>query len=171
MTLIVTPGPEPQKGTLSFGEQTCICALGRGGVNPDKREGDGATPAGTFPLRRVFYRPDRVPPPDTALTVIPINGTMGWCDDPASPAYNTLITLPCQASHETMWRDDHAYDVVVELGYNDDPVVAGAGSAIFLHVARPDFSPTDGCVALKLEDLRDVLGWVRVGDALSIALA
>lgn len=81
----------------------------------------------------------------------------GWSDDPAEPGYNRLLSLPCRGSHERLWREDEVYDLVVELGYNDDPVMAGMGSAIFVHIARPDFAPTGGCIALAQADLRAVL--------------
>lgn len=134
------------------------CALGQGGLVLDKREGDGATPIGRFSLRRLLYRRDRLAtPPATTLPCAPIARDDGWCDDPADPAYNTLVKLPYTASHEHLWRADGLYDVVVVLGHNDDPPVPGLGSAIFLHVARPDYPPTEGCVALALDDLLDLL--------------
>src|ERR1700761_4681111 len=125
-------------------------ALGKGGVLPagEKREGDGASPGGVWPLRRVLYRPDKGPPPRTALPVEAIRPEDGWCDAPLDPAYNRPVTLPHKTSAERMWRDDGLYDLVVVLGHNDDPVTPGAGSAIFLHVARPDYGPTEGCVAM-----------------------
>ncbi len=135
------------------------CALGKGGViaAAQKREGDGASPAGIWPVRRVYYRPDKGPAPETALPVIALRPQDGWCDDPAEAAYNRLVPLPCPFSHERMWRADAVYDLVAELGYNDDPVVPGKGSAIFLHVAREGYLPTEGCVALSEADLREVL--------------
>lgn len=144
-------------GQLGFGNGRWRCALGRGGIVIDKREGDGGTPVGTFPLRRLLYRPDRVAAPTTRLPVRALTPADGWCDDSDDPAYNRPVTLPFAASHEKMWRDDNIYDVVVVLGHNDDPPVAGRGSAIFLHVARPDYRPTEGCVALALDDLLTVL--------------
>ncbi|WP_420402919.1 L,D-transpeptidase family protein [Nisaea sp.] len=134
------------------------CAIGKGGVRADKREGDGATPVGRFPLRRTFYRKDRLAPPLGSKTPIEITADLGWSDDPADAAnYNRLVTLPYAGSHERLMREDAVYDVVVELGYNDDPPVPGRGSAIFMHVARPDYSGTEGCVALALPDLLSVL--------------
>ena len=128
------------------------CVLGRGGIRAEKREGDGATPVGRFPLRRVLWRADRLTPPETALPLHPIAEHDGWCDAPDDPNYNRLVKLPYAAGHEKMWRDDALYDLVVVLGYNDDPVTPGRGSAIFLHVAKPDYAPTHGCVALAKED-------------------
>jgi len=169
---LVTPDPvQPSRGRLQIpgvGDQPC--ALGRGGVRPDKGEGDGATPAGTWPLRRVWYRADRVPdPPQTALPLRVIAVTDGWCDDPSSPDYNRPVILPQAARHERLWRHDALYDVVVELGYNDDPPVAGRGSAIFLHVAHTDFALTEGCVALARADLLAFLRLCRPGDALQVS--
>lgn len=143
------------------------CAIGRGGYALDKREGDGATPIGTWPFRRVYYRPDRVAPPKTGLKTAPIVETDGWCDAPDDPAYNRPVTLPYPASHEEMWREDHLYDIVVVLGHNDDPPVPGRGSAIFMHVAREGYLPTEGCIALKREDLEKVLTLVAEGDAIA----
>lgn len=155
-------------GILISGGVRYRCALGPAGVVAKKTEGDGATPAGTFPIRRVHYRADRRAAPATALPVRRIEATDGWCDDPAAAAYNTLITLPSAASHEVMMRDDALYDVVVEIGYNDDPPVAGAGSAVFMHVAQPDYAPTAGCVALAPHDLDAVLKELDPGSRIHI---
>lgn len=150
-------------GVLSFGGLQFRCALGKGGVRPEaeKREGDGATPLGRYPLRRVFYRADRLAAPQTRLPLQALTPQDGWCDDPLDPAYNRFVTLPCGASHEKLWRDDAVYDVIVVLGHNDDPPVPGLGSAIFMHVARPDYSGTEGCVALALPDLLALLAVLR----------
>ncbi len=145
------------------------CALGSGGVRRDKREGDGATPAGVFPLRRVLYRPDRGAAPATALPLAPISRGDGWCDDAADPAYNTQVRLPYAARTERLWRDDHVYDLMVVIGHNDDPVVPGAGSAIFIHVATPEYAPTEGCVALARLDLERLIAAAAPGDAMVIS--
>lgn len=133
-----------------------------------KREGDGATPLGTYPARRVYYRPDRLFRPGTALPVTAIRRSYGWCDDPDHSAYNRLVNLPFQASHEAMWRQDRLYDVVVELGYNDDPPHPGRGSAIFLHLARPDFGPTEGCIAVAPATMRVILRSLRSDSVVAI---
>ncbi len=133
------------------------CALGRSGVTADKREGDGATPAGDHALRRVLYRADRVARPQTVLPAAPLSPLDAWCDDPKDPGYNTLVRQPYGAGVELLWRDDHLYDIIVVLEYNDDPVVPGRGSAIFLHIAGPDFAPTRGCVAVSRENLLRIL--------------
>jgi len=144
-------------GRLVLGGLVFRAALGRGGVRADKREGDAATPAGVLPLRRVLYRADRVPPPDCAVPIEPIAPNDGWCDDVAEADYNRLVRLPHGGRHEELWRPDAVYDVVGVLGWNDAPVRRGAGSAIFLHVARADYASTAGCVALAPGDLRRVL--------------
>ena len=123
----------------------------------DKREGDGATPIGDFPLRALWYREDRVGVPGTHLPLHPVLRESGWCDDPADPAYNQPVSLPYKGRHENLWRGDGLYDLVVPLGYNDDPVVPGKGSAIFLHVAQEDYAPTEGCVAVARDALLDLL--------------
>ena len=139
--------------TLKWGGRRLTCALGRNGVRPDKLEGDGATPQGRWLLRRVMYRPDRIAPPGTKLPIQPLLPTDGWCDDPDDAFYNQPVTIPYHASHENLWRDDHVYDVIVVLGHNSSPIVPGSGSAVFMHVARSNFEPTEGCVAMRLEDL------------------
>ena len=143
------------------------CAIGRGGYALDKREGDGATPIGTWPFRMVYFRPDRGPPPETGLETRPLSESDGWCDAPDDPAYNRPVTLPYATSHEEMWRDDALYDIVVVLGHNDDPPVPGLGSAIFMHIAREGYLPTEGCVALTRADLEQVLAAVKKGDAIA----
>jgi len=155
-------------GELQWASRTCRCALGHGGVRIDKREGDGATPVGRFPLRRVLYRPDRLSAPTTLLPVAALSPDDGWCDDPADPQYNRPVRLPYAARHEELWRTDALYDVIVVIGHNDAPVVPGKGSAIFLHLATADYRPTRGCVALALPDLVEILAEVGPGDGLNV---
>ncbi|MHA1114076.1 MAG: L,D-transpeptidase family protein [Alphaproteobacteria bacterium] len=133
------------------------CALGRAGITDDKREGDGATPVGDFALRRVLYRADRLPRPRTRLPVCALTPRDGWCDDPNHPAYNRPVRLPFAGHREHLWRGDRLYDLIVVLGHNDDPVHAGRGSAVFVHVAAPDFAATAGCVAVAASALLRVL--------------
>jgi L,D-peptidoglycan transpeptidase YkuD (ErfK/YbiS/YcfS/YnhG family) len=144
-------------GRLIWRGQALRCSLGQGGVRIDKQEGDGATPAGMLPLRRILYRADRVNPPRCAMPIEPIAASDGWCDDPSDRQYNCFVHLPYDAGHEELWRGDEVYDVMAVLGWNDSPVVKGRGSAIFLHVARSGYVPTEGCVALALQDLSRVL--------------
>ncbi len=145
-------------GTLRFGRDRVRVAIGRAGLTPHKQEGDGATPIGTLALRRVLYRADRLARPHAAMPVEPIAPEDGWCDDPADRAYNRMVRLPYEGRHEEMWRRDGLYDLVGVLGWNDQPVERGRGSAIFLHVASADFQPTEGCLAMALADLVRMLG-------------
>jgi L,D-peptidoglycan transpeptidase YkuD (ErfK/YbiS/YcfS/YnhG family) len=144
-------------GVAAWASWRMRCALGRSGISTQKREGDGATPVGVFAMRQLFYRPDREARPRTALPTEALAPADGWCDAPADRAYNRRVLLPYPASAENLWREDHLYDLIVVLGYNDAPVVPGQGSAIFLHLASPDFAPTVGCVALSRDDLLTVL--------------
>ena len=157
-------------GLLRWSGREVRCALGRSGVTPadSKREGDGASPLGVWPMRQLLWRPDRIAAPATRLPAVELIREAGWCDDPADPFYNRPVLTPYPASHEALWREDHVYDLIVELGYNDDPAIPGKGSAIFLHVAWPDYSPTDGCVACAQDDLLALLAEAKPGDALAI---
>jgi L,D-peptidoglycan transpeptidase YkuD (ErfK/YbiS/YcfS/YnhG family) len=155
-------------GTLIFGHLRLPCALGRGGCKPLKREGDGATPLGRFPLRQAYFRPDRLARPRTGLPLRPIRADDGWCDAPGDRNYNRLVRRPYPASAERMWRADQLYDIVVVLGYNDRPRVQGRGSAIFLHVARGALEPTEGCIAVRRADFRKLLPLLGPGTVLRV---
>ena len=158
-------------GAFELGGRTTRCALGPNGViaAADKREGDGKSPLGVWVIRRVLYRPDRGPAPQTALPTAPISPADGWCDEPTDPAYNQPVALPYPASAENLWRDDEAYDLIAVLGHNDDPPVRGLGSAIFLHLAKPGFPPTQGCIALSRADMEALLSLAEPGSAIEIA--
>jgi L,D-peptidoglycan transpeptidase YkuD (ErfK/YbiS/YcfS/YnhG family) len=132
-------------------------ALGRASIGRWKREGDGRTPAGRFRLLTVYYRPDRLRRPWTVLPVVAIRPDLGWCDDPADRRYNRPVRLPYPARHERLWRNDRLYDIVVVLDFNLARPRAGAGSAIFLHLASPDFDPTEGCIAVSETKMRRIL--------------
>ena len=147
------------RGKLLLGGRAVPCAIGRAGIVAAKREGDGGTPRGAFRLIALWRRPDRRPA-RCALPTIAMRRTDGWCDDPGHRLYNRPVKLPFSASHERMWRSDGLYDLVVDIAWNRGPVVRGLGSAIFIHAARPDFSPTAGCVALTPGTLRKVLAVV-----------
>lgn len=154
MDIVVEP-----TGWLLWNARRLRCALGKGGVVPaaQKREGDGATPAGRWPLRQVLYRADRIAAPETSLPLSPLSPEDGWCDAPGDPAYNKLVSHPYPQSAEHLWREDEIYDVIVVLGYNDDPVQDGAGSAIFFHLCHTGYRPTEGCVAIPLEAMIRIL--------------
>ena len=166
MNLIVTS--DRDSAWLDWGLGRKRAAIGPAGIAVKGGEGDGITPRGIFPVREIFYRADRIAPPRTSLPLRVIAKDDGWCDAPNDPSYNRLVKLPYPASAENMWRDDSLYDLVAVLGYNDDPVVPGKGSAIFLHLARPDFSATHGCVALSCIDLLAAIEQLRPGDQVEI---
>ena len=147
MDLVVSYSP--QGPVLDWGAGPRCCAIGPAGISRKVSEGDGATPLGVFALREIFYRADRVAPPRSILPLRVIAKDDGWCDAPGDENYNRLVKLPYPASAENLWRDDDVYNILVVIGFNDDPVVADKGSAIFLHLARPDYRPTAGCVALS----------------------
>jgi L,D-peptidoglycan transpeptidase YkuD (ErfK/YbiS/YcfS/YnhG family) len=143
--------------TLTFRGEIFQCAVGKEGFAKDKREGDHKTPLGIFKLRECWYRADKIAKPQTLLSLREILEDDGWCDDPQSPHYNLHVKLPFHGSHEKLWRDDNQYDIVIPLGYNDFNPTPGAGSAIFIHCSKRDYSGTEGCVALAREDLLSIM--------------
>jgi L,D-peptidoglycan transpeptidase YkuD (ErfK/YbiS/YcfS/YnhG family) len=155
-------------GRLTWPGGAGPAACGWGGVRPDKREGDGATPEGKFSLLPGFYRADRITLPPTNLPMTALRPEDAWVDDPADPQYNRLVSLPYPAHHEAMWRSDGLYDLVVPIGYNIDPPLPERGSAIFLHVAQPDFAPTAGCLAVSRDILAGLLSLIGPGSMITI---
>jgi L,D-peptidoglycan transpeptidase YkuD (ErfK/YbiS/YcfS/YnhG family) len=153
---------------LTLGNVRVPCVLGRSGCKSLKREGDGATPIGRFPLLSAYFRADRHLRPRTGLPLRIMRLADGWCDAPADRNYNRPVRHPYPASAERMWRADPLYDVVVVLGYNDRPRIAGRGSAVFLHVASDAGTPTEGCVALRRTDLIRLLPLLGKGARLRI---
>jgi len=148
----------PRRGWLMAGLQHAIpVALGRGGIIANKREGDGGTPKGTFRPRRLWWRADRHPRPQTFLPVRAIRPDDAWCEDPTSRQYNRPLTLGRDNNGDRLRRDDHLYDFIIEIDHNTSPRIAGRGSAVFLHLARPDFSPTAGCVSMTKSAMLQLL--------------
>jgi len=139
---------DPRRGWLTADGWTVPVALGHGGILANKREGDGGTPMGTFHPRRLWWRADRHRRPRTLLPASPIRPEDGWCEDPRDRHYNRPIRLGRDQSGDRLTREDHLYDFIVEIDHNAAPRVAGRGSAVFLHLARSNFSPTAGCVAM-----------------------
>ncbi|MGB3503014.1 MAG: L,D-transpeptidase family protein [Mesorhizobium sp.] len=150
------PG-NPSQGLLVFDGRVFRCALGKGGTSSRKREGDGATPIASMRLLSGYFRRDGVVARRTNLPLAPIHARLGWCDAPADRNYNRPVTLPYAASHETMRRKDRLYDICIVLDWNITPRHRGGGSAIFMHLARPGYLPTEGCVALALRDMARLL--------------
>jgi L,D-peptidoglycan transpeptidase YkuD (ErfK/YbiS/YcfS/YnhG family) len=156
------------RGRLVAGNLVLPCALGRSGTTRRKREGDGASPVGRLGVLQGFFRADALRRPRTLLPLTRIERQHGWCDDPDDRRYNTLVPLPCSSSHEDLWRPDDLYDVVIDLAWNRGPIVRGRGSAIFLHLARPDFAPTAGCIAVEKKMIGRLLERIGPGTTLEI---
>lgn len=152
------------RAVLTWGAVRMPCAIGRSGQRALKREGDGATPIGLWPIRGAFYRADRMARPRTLLPLRRIRKLDGWCDAPRDRNYNRLVSLPYPSSAEDMARKDPLYDLVIVIGYNDRPRRRGAGSAIFIHLARPEWTPTAGCIALSRRDIGRLAMLLRRGD-------
>lgn len=150
--------------------------IGKSGFTPAARgrEGDGKTPLGRYHLRFGLYRADRLPRPPAgkderrALVFWPLQKDDGWCDAPGDGAYNRFVKLPYPASHERLWREDGAYDLVLVISHNDSPPAAGLGSAVFIHVAQSDDRKTLGCVALAPEAMVRLLPKLYAGQAVII---
>ncbi|MEA2937031.1 MAG: hypothetical protein QOC56_535 [Alphaproteobacteria bacterium] len=145
------------RGLLLAGRRAIPVVLGRSGIRADKREGDGGTPRGRFRLVRLWWRADRSPRPRTLLPVNRIDREIAWCEDTGDRRYNRPFRRAADEPGDRLWREDHLYDWVVELDHNTSPRVAGRGSAVFLHLARENRSPTAGCVALAAKDLQRLL--------------
>jgi L,D-peptidoglycan transpeptidase YkuD (ErfK/YbiS/YcfS/YnhG family) len=159
---------EYRNGVLSWPQGSARAAVGRAGVTARKKEGDGATPSGVFPLVAAFYRADRISPPRTRLSLRALSPSSAWGNDPADRDSNRLVSLPHAGHAEPMWLDDAVYDLLVVIGYNLNPVVPGAGSAIFLHVAHPDFSATAGCIAVEKQILVRLMPLLGPGSTITV---
>lgn len=147
------------KGEIKIARNWHKCALGKNGTIDSKlkREGDGKTPIGNWKIRKVYYRADKITKPESVFETIAIEENFGWCDAAGDVNYNKFVTHPYPVSAEHLWRKDDLYDICVVLGHNDNPVVDKMGSAIFLHIAREAYEPTEGCVAVTIADLREIL--------------
>jgi L,D-peptidoglycan transpeptidase YkuD (ErfK/YbiS/YcfS/YnhG family) len=156
----VAPGKRSE-GLIALAHGARPAAFGRSGVRALKREGDGATPLGRFPIRLVLYRADRVARPRVPLPLRAIRGDDGWCEDPSDRNYNRLVKLSRRSIADRLTRADHLYDVILVLGHNDRPRMRGRGSAIFVHLAREGLTPTQGCIALSRRDLTALLAELR----------
>ena len=129
---------------------------GRNGISDRKREGDGATPAGTHLIIGTLYRPDRIAAAEVPPWAVPIGLRDRWCDAPEHPDYNHLVREPFGQSEEKLRRADPLYDVILLTDWNWPEAVPYRGSAIFLHGWRRPGYPTAGCLAFR----RDHLIWI-----------
>ena len=149
-----------KKNYLTFRGDQFQCSIGKSGFSKNKREGDGFTPVGTFFIEKIFYRADKIRNLNTKINKIKIRESDGWCDDPNQKEYNQLIQFPFYFSAEKFYREDSLYNIVCVLSYNTNPITPGLGSAIFVHVAKHGYNVTEGCVALKQEDLIYLLSFI-----------
>ena len=157
-----------RKNVLSFNDTTYTCAIGKNGITSSKKEGDGCTPLGKYSLGTIYFRKDKVILPKLNLPKMVIDKNTGWCDDINSYEYNKAITFPFEHSAERFFRNDDIYDIICIIKYNSNPVIKGKGSAIFIHVARDDYSGTEGCIALCKEDLITILTQVSLQTKINI---
>ncbi|MDR3421335.1 MAG: L,D-transpeptidase family protein [Xanthobacteraceae bacterium] len=163
----VRPGRRSQ-GLMRAGPWCVKVALGRSGMRANKREGDGATPRGRFLPLRLWWRADRLPRPATLLPTRRIGNADAWCEDPTDRRYNRPFRRSANEPGDRLWRDDGFYDIFIEIDHNARPRIAGRGSAVFIHLARPGFAPTAGCIALRRHDLLMLLR--RIGPKTRIAV-
>ena len=145
------------QGFIQLGPVAIPCRIGRSGRRHLKREGDGATPVGTWTLIGCLYRADRLRRPRTALPLRTLAAEDGWCDATTDRNYNRPVRLPYPASHEEMWRTDGLYDIVVVLSHNRRPRLRGAGSAVFFHLTGQPPAATAGCISVSRRDMLRIL--------------
>jgi L,D-peptidoglycan transpeptidase YkuD (ErfK/YbiS/YcfS/YnhG family) len=137
------------------------CALGKAGIRKKKKEGDNITPLGLYKIVKIYYRKDRIKKISSKFKLIKITKNIGWCDDPNSEKYNQIINLPTKYSYEKLYRKDNVYDLILVLNYNMNPVIKNKGSAIFIHIAKREYQPTQGCIALKKGNLLKLISKIN----------
>ncbi len=157
-----------KKKYLIYKDFKVKCSVGKRGIGFKKKEGDLITPKGIFKIKNVFYRKDRLKKLKTSLKKSAIQKKMGWCDDPKSKRYNQLIYYPFRYNSEKLYRKDNIYDIIVVLDFNMRPIIKNKGSAIFLHVAKKNISTTKGCIAIKKNELKKLLGLINSRTRLSV---
>ncbi|MRG67896.1 L,D-transpeptidase family protein [Rhizobium pusense] len=166
---MVRPAPlKINRAIVQLGHLTFPAAIGRNGRTARKREGDGKSPISVTRLLHGFYRGDRMSAITTVLPMQRTRKSMLWCDEPGNPNYNRLVKAPFAPSHEDMMRTDGLYDVCLVLDWNVTSRSRNRGSAIFMHMIRPGYEPTAGCVALHPRDMRRVLPHLRKGTKIRI---
>jgi L,D-peptidoglycan transpeptidase YkuD (ErfK/YbiS/YcfS/YnhG family) len=158
-----------KSGYLKYKNLKFRCALGKGGIKQKEREGDFITPKGKFKLIKIYYRSDRIKKINSTLKKIKIKKNMGWCDDVSSNYYNKQIKINKKISHEKLHRKDNVYDIIVVLNYNLNPIIKGKGSAIFLHVAKKNYNKTQGCIALKKNELLSLISKIKKNTQIKIS--
>ncbi|MDD3663455.1 MAG: L,D-transpeptidase family protein [Candidatus Pacebacteria bacterium] len=160
---------EYNKRLLSIDGVSFFCLFGEKGITEDKIEGDLKTPIGVFKIDKIFYRADKIEKPESPIETVPISKDDGWCDDKNREEYNSLIKLPFDGRFENLWREGDEYDIIITLDYNTSPVIKGKGSAIFIHVAKENMNYTEGCLALKKEDLIKIIDKLESSSTIEIS--
>ena len=156
------------KKYLTFNNYKVKCVVGKRGIGFKRKEGDFITPKGTYKVKYILYRKDRVKKIQTKIKKIAIRKDMGWCDDPKSKNYNKLIKLPYAYNFEKLFRKENNYDIILVLNYNMNPVIKNKGSAIFIHIAKKKFKKTEGCIALKKIHLLKIIRRINKNTAIKI---
>ena len=155
-------------GFLTYKNLKFRCAIGKAGIKKKEKEGDNITPKGIFKITNIYYRSDKIKNIATPIKIIKIKKNMGWCDDPESRNYNKEIKIPNNFSYEKLYRNDNIYDLIIVLSYNISPTIKNKGSAIFIHIAKNKYLPTEGCVALKKNHLIKILKEIKSNTLIKI---
>ena len=153
---------------LIFKDLKFRCWIGKSGIKSKIKEGDNITPKGIFKLLKLYYRADKIRKIETPLKKIKIKKNLGWCDDPKSKNYNKEIKIPNKFSYEKLYRRDNIYDLIIVLSYNIKPIIKNKGSAIFIHIAKRGYLPTEGCIALKKNHLIKILNEIKSNTLIKI---
>ena len=156
------------KKYLIYNDYKVKCAIGKRGIKNKIKEGDLITPIGEYKIKFVLYRKDRLKNLSTKLKKIIIKKNMGWCDDPSSKKYNQLVYLPFSYSHEKLFIKENIYDIILVLDYNMNPIVKDKGSAIFIHVAKKNYSKTKGCIAVNKFSLLEIIKRLKIRSKVKI---
>jgi L,D-peptidoglycan transpeptidase YkuD (ErfK/YbiS/YcfS/YnhG family) len=157
-----------KSGHLKYKNFKFRCSLGKAGIKKKIKEGDHITPRGIFKIIKIYYRHDKIKKIKSRIRKIKIKKNMGWCDDPKSNYYNQQVKLPNKYSYEKLYRRDGLYDLILVLNYNTNPIIKNKGSAIFIHVAKRDFKPTEGCIGLKKNNLIELLKKIKKNTKIKI---
>ena len=153
---------------LTYNKYKVKCALGKRGIGCKKKEGDLITPKGEYKIKYILYRKDRVKKIQSKIKKLAIEKNIGWCDDPQSANYNRLIKLPTNYNYEKLYRKDNIYDIIVVLNYNMNPTIKNKGSAIFIHVAKKNYKKTEGCIAIKKNELLKLIRKIKISTKVKI---
>jgi len=154
--------------SLTYNNYKVKCVVGKRGIGAKKKEGDLITPKGSYKIKGILYRPDKVKNLNTKFEKKAINKKMGWCDDPKSKKYNKLIYFPFKYGAEKLYRRENIYDIILVLNFNMNPVKKNKGSAIFIHVAKKSFQPTQGCIALNKFELIKLVKSIKINTVVKI---